>query len=316
MRIQKPCFHATFRIGALRTTPRSDVVICQMLAAGHSRRNMAEVILQGAALNPAIAREAAHLGGAQTFRFPHPTVARLSGVADLQRLEGFGQRHHLDVTHLKCPLRTQDFRVLAMDMDSTLITIECIDEIADRVGVKPQVAAITEAAMRGEIDFPGALRQRVALLAGLDVSALEWVYDERLRLSSGAERLLTFARDSGWKTLLVSGGFTFFADRLKARFGLDFSLANTLEIEGGRLTGRVTGPIIDGDAKAAEVQRVCQILECPTTAAVVLGDGANDLKMMALGGWSVAYHAKPVVQARADMALNFNGFEAVVNLFE
>ncbi len=277
---------------------------------------MAEVILQGPSLNLAAAVEVAQLTGARQLRFPRATVARLGGVTRPQVPPSIAQKFQLDLTVLEHPLRASDFRLLAMDMDSTLITIECIDEIADLVGVKPQVAAITAAAMRGEIDFPGALRQRVALLAGLDVGALEQVYHERLQLSPGAEGLLGLARRSGWKTLLVSGGFTFFTDRLKTRLGLDFTLANTLEVEGGKLTGCVTGPIIDGNAKAEEVQRVCDLLKCPTSAAMVLGDGANDLKMLALAGWSVAFKSKPVVQAHTRMAINFNGFEAIENLFE
>ena len=277
---------------------------------------MAEVVLQGSTLGLEIAREAARVSGAQNLRFPHAHVAWLGVVSRPHEAVAVARKYQMDATLLEHPLRARDFRLLAMDMDSTLITIECIDEIADLAGLKPQVAAITAAAMRGEIDFPGALRQRVALLAGLEVSALERVDHERLQLSTGAESLLAFARQAGWKTLLVSGGFTFFTDRLKTRLGLDFTLANSLEIRDGKLTGQVTGPVIDGDAKAEEVKRVCGLLGCPTAAALVLGDGANDLKMLALAGWSVAYKAKPVVQTQADMAINFNGLDAVANLFE
>jgi phosphoserine phosphatase len=203
-----------------------------------------------------------------------------------------------------------------MDMDSTLITIECIDEIADMVGVKPQVAAITGAAMRGELDFPSALRRRVALLEGLEESALERVYEERLRLSPGAEEMLAAMRSAGLKTLLVSGGFTFFTRRLEARLGLDFTLANTLEVSGGRLTGRVLGDIIDADRKAAELRRVSALIGADPLAAIAIGDGANDLKMMAAAGVGIAYRAKPVVRQQATHAIQFCGLDAVPNLFQ
>lgn len=279
---------------------------------------MSSVLIQGSSLSGDSIQRLRELTGAASHSALSPTAAWLRNVADPTSIAAndFARRAQLDFTHVPRPLQARDFRLLAMDMDSTLITIECIDEIADQVGVKPQVKEITEAAMRGEIDFAGALRRRVRLLAGLEVEALEKVYAERLRLSPGAEPLLAFARAAGWKTLLVSGGFTFFTDRLQARLGLDFALANTLEVRAGRLTGQVSGSIVDADTKAAEVQRVCRQLGCETAAAIVAGDGANDLKMMALAGWSVAFRAKPVVQAKATMAINFNGLDALVNVFE
>jgi phosphoserine phosphatase len=202
-----------------------------------------------------------------------------------------------------------------MDMDSTLITIECIDEIADRIGVKPQVSAITEAAMRGELDFAGALRKRVALLEGLEESALQAVYEERLRLSQGAETLLQAARESGWKTLLVSGGFTFFTDRLQARLGLDHAVANTLEIQSRRLTGRVLGDIVDAERKANELRALASWIGVEPARAIAIGDGANDLKMMGAAGMGIAFRAKPVVRQQATHALNFSGLDGVLNLF-
>ena len=279
---------------------------------------MVPVLIQGPSLPPESIQRLQELTGATAATRVSATAARLAGAPLPLSREALDHAWSagIDVTVLPRPLRAGDFRLLAMDMDSTLITIECIDEIADRVGVKPEVKAITEAAMRGEVDFAGALRRRVALLAGLDVRALEWVYEERLRLSPGAERLLEFARRSGWKTLLVSGGFTFFTDRLKARLGLDHTLANTLEVVDGRLTGRVQGDIVDADGKAAEVRRVCGLIGCPTSAAVVAGDGANDLKMMALAGWSLAFRAKPVVREKASMALNFSGLDGLVEAFD
>ena len=274
-----------------------------------------DIVVQGPRLTAAHSEELARLTGASSQQPAGPTAVRLVGLRTPEPASAFCREHSLDFTVLEQPLRTTDFRLLAMDMDSTLITIECIDEIADQVGVKPQVAAITEAAMRGELDFPSALRRRVALLEGLEESALQRVYDERLRLSDGAERLLEAARNAGWKTLLVSGGFTFFTDRLKARLGLDDTLANVLEIQDGRLTGRVLGAIVDADAKAARVREACAAAGCEPRNAIVLGDGANDLKMMAHAGLSVAFRAKPVVQQQARVALNHAGLDGVLALF-
>ncbi len=212
--------------------------------------------------------------------------------------------------------KLSDFKLLAMDMDSTLITIECIDEIADMQGLKPRVAEITEAAMRGEIEFRESLTRRVALLKGLDASALERVYQERLQLSPGAERMLAAVKATGLKTLLVSGGFTFFTDRIRQRLGLDFSHSNQLEIDAGKLTGRVLGGIVDAEEKKAKVERVCAEIGTTPMQAIVMGDGANDLKMMAIAGISVAFRAKPVVREQADIALNFVGLNGILPLFE
>jgi phosphoserine phosphatase len=218
----------------------------------------------------------------------------------------------VDATFIAGGRRLSDFALVAMDMDSTLITIECIDEIADMQGLKAQVSEITEAAMRGELDFAASLTRRVALLAGLEASALERVYEERLHLSPGAEAMLAAVQAAGLKTLLVSGGFTFFTDRLKARLGLDYAHANVLEVEDGRLTGRVVGGIVDAEEKMRTVQRVCAELGVGTGRAIVMGDGANDLKMMGVAGLSVAFRAKPVVRAQADVALNFSGLDGVL----
>ncbi|EJN03564.1 phosphoserine phosphatase SerB [Herbaspirillum sp. YR522] len=210
--------------------------------------------------------------------------------------------------------RLADFRLVAMDMDSTLITIECIDEIADMQGLKPQVAEITEAAMRGEIEFNESLTRRVALLKGLDASALQRVYDERLQLSPGAQPMLQAIQAAGLKTLLVSGGFTFFTDRMKTRLQLDYTHSNTLEIVDGKLTGRVVGGIVNADEKRATVERVCAELGAAPHQAIVMGDGANDLRMMEVAGLSVAFRAKPVVRAQADVGLNFVGLDGILNL--
>ena len=203
-----------------------------------------------------------------------------------------------------------------MDMDSTLITIECIDELGDLAGRKPEIAGITAQAMRGEIDYPESLRRRVSLLEGLEQSALSEVYDERLKLTAGAQALIDACKKNGVKLLLVSGGFTFFTERLKARLGLDYTISNTLETRNGRVTGRILGHIVDADAKAAKFRSVLKELDARKEQSVAIGDGANDLKMMAEAGLSVAFRAKPVVAAQADCALKWSGLDGVLNLFE
>lgn len=220
----------------------------------------------------------------------------------------------LDYAFLERGRSLADFKLVAMDMDSTLITIECIDEIADMQGLKPQVAEITEAAMRGEIEFKESLTRRVALLKGLDAGALQRVYDERLALSPGAEKMLSAMQAAGLKTLLVSGGFSFFTDRMKQRLNLDYTHSNKLEIVDGKLTGRVIDGIVDGEEKKATVERVCQDLGISPKQAIVMGDGANDLQMMRIAGLSVAFRAKPVVRAQADVSLNFVGLDGILPL--
>lgn len=224
--------------------------------------------------------------------------------------------HQIDYGFVPADRRLADFGLVVMDMDSTLISIECIDEIADMQGLKPQVAAITEEAMRGEIDFAESLRRRVALLEGLSDTALQRVYDERLKLNPGAETLLAALKQNGIKTLLVSGGFLFFTERLKPRLGLDYTHANTLEIVDGKLTGKVLGQILDAQGKADWLIKIRDQLGLKPEQVIAMGDGANDLKMMAQAGVSIAYHAKPVVRAQASYALNFTGLDGLVKLFK
>jgi phosphoserine phosphatase len=248
-----------------------------------------------------------HESAAKAFRLSH--VRSRAGIVE------FCASTRIDCAFVADDLTLDRVRLVAMDMDSTLITIECVDEIADMLGIKPQVAAITSAAMRGEIDFRESLSRRVALLAGLPISALQRVYDERLRLSPGAERMLSGFTAVGAKTLLVSGGFTFFTDRLKSRLGLDETVSNTLEIADGKLTGRLSGPVVDARVKASRFLALKDELCAGGKIAVAIGDGANDLPMMKAADISVAYQAKPVVRAQATFAIDHCGLDAVLNLF-
>jgi phosphoserine phosphatase len=231
-----------------------------------------------------------------------------------QTIEVAAQAAQLDATYSIGMHKMSDYKLVAMDMDSTLITIECIDEIADMQGLKAQVSEITEAAMRGELDFSESLKRRVALLEGLEASALERVYEERLRLSPGAETMLKAVQKAGMKTLLVSGGFTYFTERLKQRLGLDYTHANQLEVVDGKLTGNVVGGIVDAEEKKRTVERVCAELGISPSQAIVMGDGANDLKMMSISGMSVAFRAKPVVREQANVALNYVGLDGILPL--
>lgn len=264
---------------------------------------------------------------------PSPQVEHLAKLSNAARIEqvstyvyrlrdakphvdiaAYSFEHRIDYGFVAQGKHLSDFGLVVMDMDSTLISIECIDEIADMQGIKQQVAEITESAMCGEIDFAESLRRRVALLRGLDEGALQRVYDERLKLNPGAEIMLAELKKHGIKTLLVSGGFVFFTRQLKERLGLDFAQANTLEIVNGKLSGEVSGKIVDAQGKADWLNRIRVELELKPEQVIAMGDGANDLKMMAQAGVSIAYHAKPVVRAQASYALNFVGLDGLVNL--
>ena len=219
------------------------------------------------------------------------------------------------------PLRLADFKLVAFDMDSTLINIECVDEIAEVAGRKAEVAAITEAAMRGEIaDYKDSLRRRVALLRGVPQTALDEVYSRHLQLNPGVETFVQACRTAGLKTLLVSGGFTFFSDRIRQRLSLDFARANVLEFEDGRLTGRlvdrVWGDIVDGNEKRRVVLEVCELMGIAPEQAIAVGDGANDLPMMGVAGLSIAFHPKPAVREQAMISIDSGGMDRALELFQ
>ena len=248
---------------------------------------------------------------------PAPGLARWRAEPQSPAVfDDWAERFGVDAANVPNGLRLADFRLLAIDMDSTLVTMETLDEIADMAGLKAEVAAITEAAMRGEIkDFSESLTRRMALLKGVGEDLIERVYQERLHLSPGAEILLAAAKAAGLKTMLISGGFTHFTERLKARLGFDYAFANQFDIANQRLTGRVLGPIVDGAFKARAVQQCCQDIGCPPSQAIAIGDGANDLGMMAVAGLSVGYHAKPVVREKATWSVRKGGLDVVVGWF-
>ncbi len=279
------------------------------------------LIIQGAEIDTGDLKTLAKLAGASAIEQISATAFRLRDAGGGQAAQATAEitqrceRAKLDFAFVPESRRLADFKLLVMDMDSTLITIETIDELADLVGLKPQVAKITEQAMRGEIEYNESLQRRVGLLKGLDESALKRVYDERLKLSPGAEVLLAAAKQHGIKTLLVSGGFTHVTELLKPRLGLDYTYSNTLGVANGKLTGDIIGRIVNADAKRDELLRVSSLLGIQREQIIGMGDGANDLKFMAECGVSVAYHAKPIVRGQTTHAVNFGGLDAVVNFF-
>ncbi|MGQ0543742.1 MAG: phosphoserine phosphatase SerB [Betaproteobacteria bacterium] len=273
------------------------------------------LVVQSPSLSAAQAEELARVVGARpgkisdhAFRFRY--VGRDPAAAS------WCEERRIDHAYVPEGRRFADLKLLAMDMDSTLITIECIDELGALAGKKAEVAAITAQAMRGEIDYPESLRRRVKAVGGLEEAALLRVYEEKLKLTPGAEALLDKCRQHGIQVLLVSGGFTFFTERLKVRLGIQHTISNVLEVKAGRLTGMLLGDIVDAGAKAKKFLDVSEKLGAKKHQTVAIGDGANDLKMMAQAGLSVAFRAKPVVREQAGCALNWSGLDAVVNLFE
>lgn len=273
------------------------------------------LVIQGADVATPDLKQLARLAGASRIERLTPEAFRLCDAHPADEIPQLCEKLLLDYAFVPETRRLADFRLLVMDMDSTLITIETIDELADLVGLKQQVAAITARAMRGEIEYDESLRHRVALLKGLEASALDRVYDERLKLTPGAETLLAAIKRGGIRTLLVSGGFTRITERLKPRLGLDYTYANTLDSNDGKLTGEILGRIVNADGKRDELVRVREAMGIDRSQVIAIGDGANDLKFMAEAGVSVAFHAKPIVRNHATHAINYVGLDGVLNLF-
>lgn len=267
-------------------------------------------------MTPAEAQELARFGGSSTITQIASHAWRIRKAAPSNEIAPYCEKARIDFAFMPEGRKFADLQLLAMDMDSTLITIECIDELGDMAGCKTEIASITAQAMRGELDYPQSLRKRVGLLKGLPERALTRVYEERLRLTPGAEQLIAACKQHDVKLLLVSGGFTFFTERLKQRLGIDYTISNVLAARDGKLTGELVGEIVDAGAKARKFSAVAAELNAQRAETVAIGDGANDLKMMALAGTSVAFHAKPVVRSQATCAINWGGLDAVLNLFE
>ena len=238
-----------------------------------------------------------------------------TNLTDVTAAKTFCAEQKIDCALVPDAQRLSHFGLCVMDMDSTLINIECIDEIADMMKLKPQISAITEAAMRGEMDFAQSLKARVALLKGLPETALQQVIDERLQANPGAVEWVTACKANNIKTMLVSGGFTLFANHVKALLGLDYAVANTFEVIDGKLTGHVLGDIVDAERKAQELVKIRNSLGLSADQTIAIGDGANDLKMMSVATVGIAYHAKPIVQQQATYALNYSGLDGAINLF-
>jgi phosphoserine phosphatase len=275
----------------------------------------ADLVIQGFDIETADLKQLAKLAGARAIEQLDARAFRLCGAERAGGIEELCADRKLDWAFVPADRKLADFRLLVMDMDSTLITIETVDELADMVGLKNEVAAITAQAMRGEIEYNESLERRVALLAGLEERALQRVYDERLKLTPGAEILLKRTQALGIKTLLVSGGFTYVTDRLRTRLGLDHCHSNVLEISDGKLTGKVLGAIVNADGKREALIKVRDELGITRERIIGIGDGANDLKFMAECGVSVAYHAKPVVRQQARHAINYVDLAGVLHLF-
>ena len=277
------------------------------------------LIIQGGALPTFLLERIVAATGATTVEPRPPQVVCLKGAsrtAEFDALIPLIEAEKLDWAFAQPGKKLSDFGLICFDMDSTLITIECIDELADFAGKKAEVSEVTEAAMRGEIDYRESLRRRLALLAGLDARVLARVYGERLLLSHGARELLEACQNAGLRTAILSGGFTYFTERLRIELGFDFATSNELEISGGKLTGKVVGDIVDASAKAHHIARLTDELGLRKEQVIACGDGANDLMMMAQAGLSVAFHAKPATRAKADVAINFGGLDSLLNLFE
>ncbi len=279
---------------------------------------MFDLVVQGGAVPTFLIEAIVTATGAHAVQPRPPRVVRF---AQARREPAFApvaaqlEAEGLDWAFVPANQGLADYGLIAFDMDSTLITIECIDELADFAGKKAEVSAITAAAMRGEIDYQESLKRRVGVLAGLDARVLARVFAERLQLSPGARELIEAAKAAGLRTALLSGGFTYFTERLRIELGLDFATSNELEIQGGKLTGRVIGQVVDAQAKAQHLARLREQFGLSREQVIAVGDGANDLRMMGESGLSVAYHAKPATREKAAVAINFGGLDSILNFF-
>jgi phosphoserine phosphatase len=275
------------------------------------------LVVQGRAISMAHLQHIHGLlgGSAQFMQIAEHAYYLPTQLTDVAAVKTFCEAQKIDYALVPDSQRLNHFGLCVMDMDSTLINIECIDEIADMMNLKPQVSAITERSMRGELDFASSLKARVALLKGLPETALQKVIDERLQANPGAHEWIAACKANNIKTMLVSGGFTLFANHVKTMLGLDYAVANTFEIIDGKLTGNIFGDIVDAERKAQELVKLRDELGLNPDQTIAIGDGANDLKMMSVATVGVAYHAKPVVQSQATYALNFSGLDGVINLF-
>ena len=274
------------------------------------------LVLQGETVARNDVEAIAKLTGAARIDCSAPNVFKLLNAKPHADLQPMSANFRLDFAFVPAALKLSYFKLVAMDMDSTLINIESLDEVADFAGLKQEIAAITEQSMNGKVDFTESLRRRVSMLKGLDASALERVYEDRVELNPGAEKLMATLKAQGIKTMLVSGGFTFFSERLKQRLGLDFAFANELEIVDAKLTGAIIGPVLDPAAKAAKIREVSDVLGIVQPGRVIaIGDGANDRPMFDVAGTGVGYRPKAVLRPHARYCLDFVGLDGVANLF-
>lgn len=274
---------------------------------------MNRLVLQGPKLTTDSAEQLAFDLSAKATAGTGYFTLSVDKTVDIDKLR---EKYAFDINCLPENFEPGRVQLVIMDMDSTLISIECIDEIADFIGQKSAVAEITEAAMQGDIDFETSLRQRVSLLKNIPVSALETVYEKKLALNPGALSMMQTLQQHNIRTALVSGGFTFFTERLKQRLGLDFTQANRLAVDDGVLTGEIVGSVCGAQAKADFLKHCCTELDIENDQTLAMGDGANDLLMMREAGLSVAYHAKPKVRVQADTQLNYSGLDGVIGLLQ
>lgn len=279
---------------------------------------MAEsIVIQGVSDPEPFLAQLTRLSGCTSHeRIKDRPAFRLHNGQPSPSLRQFCHEHQLDCASVPAGRKLEQFGLAAFDMDSTLIDIECIDELAKIAGVWEEIAPLTERAMRGEIDFESSFRQRVGLLGKLPASALEEVYERKLHLNPGAEHLIRELQRHGLQTMLITSGFEFFAERLKSRLGIDHAVYNRIGIHDGSLTGKISGKLLDAKGKAGALAAHRTALGLRHEQVIAIGDGANDLAMLGMAGISIAYHARPMVRAQATHVLDFVGLDGILNLFE